>query len=176
MSLKLFKKQNCHILHIYWHLTVWIVFRPPLIEFLLAGGRSKSWLIGHKIISITTSGGGKKVGSLGVCEKCIMLYRQAWEDSSAKKAKQTAKEKQRHKLAGLYTRSNSHIEQTHHTTHSSNGSEDAVGEKKRAVDDMGLLDSDQSVFLDENDPLVENQNMKTFFQSSPHILPGKLNS
>ncbi|XP_029641050.1 tuberin-like isoform X2 [Octopus sinensis] len=150
--------------------------RPPLIEFLLAGGRSKSWLVGHKIISITTSGGGKKVGSLGVCEKCIMLYRQAWEDSSAKKAKQTAKEKQRHKLAGLYTRSNSHIEQTHHNTHNSNGSEDLVGEKKRAVDDMGLLDSDQSVFLDENDPLVENQNTKTFFQSSPHILPEEKSS
>ncbi|GAB1603089.1 tuberin isoform X2 [Argonauta hians] len=144
--------------------------RPPLIEFLLAGGRSKSWLVGHKIISITTSGGGKKVGSLGVCEKCIMLYRQAWDNSSAKKARQT-RERQRHKFGGLYTRSNSHIEQTHHISQNSNGSEETTGEKKRAMDDMGLLDSDQSVFLDENDPLVENPNMKSYFQSSPHILP-----
>uniref|UniRef100_A0A6Q2WYC3 Tuberin n=1 Tax=Esox lucius TaxID=8010 RepID=A0A6Q2WYC3_ESOLU len=40
--------------------------RSPIAEFLLAGGRSMTWLVGNKLITITTSGGVRTQGLLGV--------------------------------------------------------------------------------------------------------------
>ncbi|KAL1004888.1 hypothetical protein UPYG_G00051850 [Umbra pygmaea] len=40
--------------------------RSPIAEFLLAGGRSMTWLVGNKLITITTSGGVRTQGLLGM--------------------------------------------------------------------------------------------------------------
>ena len=45
-----------------------------MAEFLLAGGQAQTWLLGNKLITITTSGGGTKVGNTGLCEKCTAAY------------------------------------------------------------------------------------------------------
>ncbi|KAJ8037419.1 Tuberin [Holothuria leucospilota] len=49
--------------------------RSPISEFLLVGGQSQSWLLGNKIITITTSGGSTKMQDNGICEKCNALIR-----------------------------------------------------------------------------------------------------
>ncbi|XP_013884014.1 tuberin [Austrofundulus limnaeus] len=40
--------------------------RSPIAEFLLAGGRSMTWLVGNKLVTITTSGGVKTQALLGL--------------------------------------------------------------------------------------------------------------
>ncbi|XP_074649402.1 tuberin-like [Tubulanus polymorphus] len=47
--------------------------RTPVTEFILSGGQSQSWLIGNKLVTITTSGGGNRVS--GLCEKCENVCR-----------------------------------------------------------------------------------------------------
>ncbi|XP_038058921.1 tuberin-like [Patiria miniata] len=49
--------------------------RSPVAEFLLAGGQSQSWLLGNKIITITTSGGSSRMQKNGICEKCQSLIK-----------------------------------------------------------------------------------------------------
>ena len=50
--------------------TLFYLYRSNLSQFLLEGGQSQSWLLGNKIITITTSGGAK-VNDSGLCEKCF---------------------------------------------------------------------------------------------------------
>ncbi|XP_074485058.1 tuberin isoform X1 [Sebastes fasciatus] len=40
--------------------------RSPIAEFLLAGGRSMTWLVGNKLVTITTSGGVRTQALLGM--------------------------------------------------------------------------------------------------------------
>lgn len=40
--------------------------RSPIAEFLLAGGRSMTWLVGNKLVTITTSGGVRTQALLGL--------------------------------------------------------------------------------------------------------------
>ncbi|KFM71943.1 Tuberin, partial [Stegodyphus mimosarum] len=44
--------------------------RSPVSEFLLEKGQKSSWLVGNKIITITTSGCGTKSFKHGLCEQC----------------------------------------------------------------------------------------------------------
>lgn len=46
-------------------------FRTPVAEFLLNGGQSMTWLVGNKLITITTSGCSQKPLRQGLCEKCL---------------------------------------------------------------------------------------------------------
>ncbi|XP_072397243.1 tuberin [Diabrotica undecimpunctata] len=47
--------------------------RLPVAEFLMNGGQSMCWLLGNKIITITTSGCSKKILKNGLCDKCWSL-------------------------------------------------------------------------------------------------------
>lgn len=40
--------------------------RSPIAEFLLAGGRSMTWLVGNKLVTITTSAGVRTQALLGL--------------------------------------------------------------------------------------------------------------
>lgn len=44
--------------------------RSPIAEFLLEKGQKGSWLVGNKIVTITTSGCGTKSFKHGLCESC----------------------------------------------------------------------------------------------------------
>ena len=52
------------------HPRLHIFSRSPVAEFLLDGGQSKSWLLGNKLITVTTSG-GSKMTKAGLCHKCL---------------------------------------------------------------------------------------------------------
>ncbi len=47
-----------------------------MADFLLSGGQSQSWLVGNKIITITTSG-GSKVNKTGLCDVCYGIANRA---------------------------------------------------------------------------------------------------
>lgn len=50
--------------------------RSPVAEFLLDKGQKSSWLVGNKIVTITTSGCGIKAFKHGLCEKCYTTCRE----------------------------------------------------------------------------------------------------
>ena len=90
------------------------MLRSPVAKFLLEGGQSQTWLLGNKIITITTSGGGGAKGTVGgLCEKCTAYYQGA-TDSSASKAP-PASGRRRHKSA-MTSRSSSSLEPGNRTS------------------------------------------------------------
>ena len=47
-----------------------------MVDFLMKDGPRDTWLVGNKLVTITTSGGGtKEPGSL-FCSKCLELLQQ----------------------------------------------------------------------------------------------------
>lgn len=77
-----------------------------MTEFLLAGGQSQTWLLGNKLITVTTSGGGSRTGTSGLCDKCLSLCEATLEPESNR----PKKERRRHKSAATFSRSTSQIE------------------------------------------------------------------
>lgn len=51
------------------------VGRFPAADFLLSGGQSMTWLLGNKLITVTTSGCSMKALKNGLCDKCWLLCR-----------------------------------------------------------------------------------------------------
>ncbi|PSN43169.1 hypothetical protein C0J52_09893 [Blattella germanica] len=49
--------------------------RLPTADFLLSGGQSMTWLLGNKLITVTTSGCSMKALKNGLCDKCWLLCR-----------------------------------------------------------------------------------------------------
>ncbi|KAK6623829.1 hypothetical protein RUM44_010685 [Polyplax serrata] len=47
--------------------------RSPIAEFLLNGGQSQTWLLGHKLITVTTSGCSQKPLKNNLCDRCWMV-------------------------------------------------------------------------------------------------------
>ena len=82
-----------------------------MTDFLLSGGQKQSWLLGNKIITITTSG-GSKVSKSGLCEKCLTVARMAStklekEQLSSSSSTSLTGGRRRHKSAAVKTMSES---------------------------------------------------------------------
>ncbi|XP_067929120.1 tuberin-like isoform X2 [Watersipora subatra] len=76
--------------------------RTAVTKFLLEGGRSKSWFVGNKIITITTSGVGSRVTKSGLCPRCAASVRgetQPTPLSTPTSAPETNRSRQRHQSA-----------------------------------------------------------------------------
>lgn len=56
--------------------------RLPVVETLLKDGISQSWLIGHNVMTITTSNCSSVATNSGFCERCSLLNRQPTSSSS----------------------------------------------------------------------------------------------
>lgn len=117
-----------------------------MAEFLLAGGQCQSWLLGNKLITITTSGSGNKVGNSGVCEKCMAAY-QAMEQKEHKAGRR------RHRSAIVFSHSMSTTEQTHRSSQ-----DDLTVKPKTAFDDLdiGMDMSGQDVGVQTGSSLSES--------------------
>ncbi|XP_067044886.1 tuberin-like isoform X1 [Acropora muricata] len=59
--------------------------RTKAVEFMLASGHSRTWMINNTIVTISTS--GTYVGLDGVCENCLALREQKFDISSLEKSK-----------------------------------------------------------------------------------------
>ncbi|CAH2106854.1 unnamed protein product [Euphydryas editha] len=57
--------------------------RSDTAEFLFNGGQSTTWLVGHKLITITTSGCLQNSIKQGLCERCAALCRQHAESAAS---------------------------------------------------------------------------------------------
>ncbi|XP_046387021.1 tuberin [Ischnura elegans] len=57
--------------------------RHPAVDFLLADGQSMTWILGNKVITVTTSGYSQKPLKNGLCDKCWMLFKADKEASPA---------------------------------------------------------------------------------------------
>ena len=61
----------------YLYGILYSTFRSAMGEFLLNKGLSETWLVGNKLITITTSGGGTKDSGSMFCGKCLELLQQS---------------------------------------------------------------------------------------------------
>ncbi|XP_013168999.1 PREDICTED: tuberin [Papilio xuthus] len=57
--------------------------RSDMAEFLFNGGQSTTWLVGHKLVTITTSGCLQNSIKQGLCERCALLCRHQAESAPA---------------------------------------------------------------------------------------------
>ena len=51
--------------------------RSAIGEFLLRNGQRETWLVGNKLITVTTSGGGLRDSGSIFCNKCLDLLQQS---------------------------------------------------------------------------------------------------
>ena len=42
-----------------------------MAQFLLKDGQQGLWVVGNKVVTVTTSGGGTKSGNSGLCDNCL---------------------------------------------------------------------------------------------------------
>lgn len=70
--------------------------RLPTAEFLLSGGQSMTWLLGNKVITVTTSGCSQKALKQGLCDKCFAFCRDHLKtpDTSSMATRQNSSEHQ----------------------------------------------------------------------------------
>ncbi|KAI5634860.1 tuberin domain-containing protein [Phthorimaea operculella] len=57
--------------------------RSDLAEFMFNGGQSSTWLVGHKLVTITTSGCLQNTIKMGLCDRCSTLCRQHSERAAS---------------------------------------------------------------------------------------------
>ncbi|BFZ02892.1 hypothetical protein BsWGS_05930 [Bradybaena similaris] len=53
--------------------------RTPVAQFLLKDGQQGTWVVGNKIITVTTSGGGNKSGNSSLCDNCLAVFQNSQE-------------------------------------------------------------------------------------------------
>ncbi|ESP04643.1 hypothetical protein LOTGIDRAFT_61259, partial [Lottia gigantea] len=115
--------------------------RSAVAQFLLKGGQNQTWLVGNKIITITTSGGSPKTSQNGLCEKCLVLYQET-QDSRLLSGKKS-RDRRRNKSTACLSRSHSQIDPV-----GLHGSEEGDALPKRSQDDLSLINDD--AFSSEN--------------------------
>ena len=71
------------------------VFRTKAVEYMLASGHSRTWMIGNTIVTITTS--GTYISLDGVCESCLALRQRTANLAHGEKVKVEKGPKQRKK-------------------------------------------------------------------------------
>ncbi|XP_064478930.1 tuberin-like isoform X2 [Ornithodoros turicata] len=54
--------------------------RTPASEHMVKNGRSMTWLVGRKLVTVTTSGCGNRAFRVGMCERCYRTCRDSAED------------------------------------------------------------------------------------------------
>uniref|UniRef100_A0A665U9V9 Tuberin n=1 Tax=Echeneis naucrates TaxID=173247 RepID=A0A665U9V9_ECHNA len=69
--------------------------RSPIAEFLLAGGRSMTWLVGNKLVTITTSGGVRTQALLGLDMSDPSLHTRITKEAPAKLESQSSQQHSR---------------------------------------------------------------------------------
>ncbi|KAK0049216.1 tuberin [Biomphalaria pfeifferi] len=89
--------------------------RTPVAQFLLKDGQSGMWVVGNKIITVTTSGGGGKSGNSGLCDNCLAVFQNSQREltggaKSSNVATVTSGTRRRHKSMASLGRSQTQID------------------------------------------------------------------
>ncbi|KAJ8945060.1 hypothetical protein NQ314_009327 [Rhamnusium bicolor] len=107
--------------------------RLPVAEFLLNGGQSMCWLIGNKLVTVTTSGCSQKVLKHGLCDKCWTFCNTQNESRKAKNARSGSNENEE---TGWASRQNSNEKSNTNTSVSS-----PIDEGKKVGDKLEMISS-----------------------------------
>ncbi|XP_076458884.1 tuberin-like isoform X2 [Babylonia areolata] len=75
-----------------------VLKRSPMGDFLLKDGLSETWLVGNKLVTVTTSGGGNRENGSMFCSKCLHRLQRSHN-------KLSPKEKRRRHKSAIFTRS-----------------------------------------------------------------------
>ncbi|KRT78367.1 hypothetical protein AMK59_7485 [Oryctes borbonicus] len=113
--------------------------RLPTTEFLLSGGQSMTWLLGNKLITITTSGCSQKALKFGLCDKCYTSCKidgRTPDDSKLKTMRSGSTEKEKDDSSNRVTRQNSGDKSNTNTSTSS-----PIDESKKLGDKLEQLPS-----------------------------------
>ncbi|XP_021346639.1 tuberin-like isoform X5 [Mizuhopecten yessoensis] len=134
--------------------------RSQEAEFLLKGGQTKTWMLGNKVVTITTSGGGNnKFGNTWLCDQC-MAQIQGGEPQEKKLPQPDTPGRRRHKSAVL-SRSTSTVQE------SSKSSSDDIGiQAHTSYDDTSLIgEEQQNVAVQTGRSLTEHSPSKPGFDT-----------
>ncbi|KAI4456255.1 tuberin [Holotrichia oblita] len=113
--------------------------RLPTTEFLLSGGQSMSWLLGNKLVTVTTSGCSQKALKFGLCDRCYTSCKidgRTPDDSKLKSMRSGSTEKDKDDSSNRVTRQNSGDKSNTNTSTSS-----PIDESKRLSDKLEQLPS-----------------------------------
>ncbi|KAH9503979.1 Tuberous sclerosis 2-like protein [Bulinus truncatus] len=134
-------------------------FRSPVVEFLLKDGQSGMWVVGNKIITVTTSGGGGKSGNFGLCDNCLAIFQNSQRNLSGETKSpnvaipmsSTRRDRRRHKSMASLGRSQTQID----SLGISLESDDASLPVRRSRDDMSLPQENSHDLFDRDDVAVQ---------------------
>ncbi|XP_033750286.1 tuberin-like isoform X2 [Pecten maximus] len=132
--------------------------RSQEAEFLLKGGQTQTWLLGNKVVTITTSGGGNnKFGNTWLCDQC-MAQIQGGEPPEKKPSQPDTPGRRRHKSAVV---SRSTVQE------STKSSSDDIGiQVHTSYDDMSVLgEEQQNVGVQTGRSLTEQSPSKPGFDT-----------
>lgn len=132
--------------------------RSQEAEFLLKGGQTQTWLLGNKVVTITTSGGGNnKFGNTWLCDQC-MAQIQGGEPQEKKPAQPETPGRRRHKSA-VVSRSN--------VQEAPKSSSDDIGiQVHTSYDDMSILgEEQQNIGVQTGRSLTEHSPSKPGFDT-----------
>lgn len=91
-----------------------------MAQFLLKDGQRGMWVVGNKVITVTTSGGGSKSSSSGLCENCLAVFQKSQNrDGESKEPTPTVttpastrRDRRRHKSVASLGRSQTQVKKT----------------------------------------------------------------
>lgn len=161
------------------------MFRHPTADFILEGGQTATWLLGTKLITVSTSGCTQKPVRNGLCGKCYQSCRQ-----NSDRARMSPKPDEKSKLSVSRSQSSEASDQ-HDGNTSAKGiaspsclstSTNSPGEETKR---FSLLESNESFDMprkdsfSNSDRLDKKQNCSCWCQSwaeiSVRCATGKLN-
>ncbi|XP_039291005.1 LOW QUALITY PROTEIN: tuberin [Nilaparvata lugens] len=148
----------------YTHFTsAGIPKRLSTADFLLNGGQSVTWIIGHKLITVTTSGCCQKALKHGLCDRCAQFCR-INKDNPLSPTSETAGDQDKKAQTGMkhtsLSRSSSNdIPQMPLASNSSTAASSPNEEMKRGIESLTLESDpnrvDQIIFsMDRREPQI----------------------
>lgn len=135
--------------------------RLPAAEFLLSGGQAMTWLVGNRLITVTTSGCSQIPLKCGLCDKCWNMCK---VDRDAEASRSGSREKDREDPnSNKASRQNSDDKSNNNTSASS-----PVDENKRLSDRLEQLPSKLQKLV-AVDPKVEKHGCACWCQGWAEI-------
>ncbi|EDW70416.2 tuberin [Drosophila virilis] len=124
--------------------------RLPAVEYLLKDGVSQTWLVGHNLVTITTSGCPSGPTRNGLCERCaqlgkapsISLNSKTLNDATQQPPLSPERERRYTKLSLQHSSGNESAGSTDHTTSSSTSNSAATAHPHRQISNSSTVSLD----------------------------------
>ncbi|XP_059139623.1 tuberin-like isoform X2 [Physella acuta] len=150
--------------------------RSPVAQFLLKDGQRGMWVVGNKVITVTTSGGGSKSSSTGLCENCLAVVQKSQNRDGESKdptptvttPASTRRDRRRHKSVASLGRSQTQIDSLGISLES-----DESLRPRRSLDDMSLPQDSSRKMLGQDDVAVQTGSSLSKEGMDPMLIESK---